>query len=626
MLLEEGVSVNASTRGTVLDYTMPCNLYPYSVTDVAFSITITETLDVIVDITSRSGTIYADFERTCGVSSSSMRCLTGTTVQLRRNALPPGTYYVIVQGGNADFAISYTTAGPTPIPPNDVCTGATDVPAAGGTIAGTLLDTSNHYVPSCAGSGAYPDVFYRLVLTEPHKITITAALTPTSYSTYVSLMTECGDVRTEIACGSGYTATITRNFLDAGTYYIAVDGNTESPFSLNVLLEAPIYPPANDRCPGTEISGGGMFVGTLTDTYRDYPPTCSTTSLSDVVYSFTLAEPHDVTVEVTPVGSSTTYVAALRTTCSDVATEIACRSGNPARFTRRSLGAGTYYIVVSGPTTSPGSSFLLQLTIGAPTPVPPNDLCLGAIDVSAGGSFVGSTSACSDDYVPTCGTAAAYPDIVYNLVLASPADVTLALTSTSALNYLDLRSGSCGTGSTSMRCANGAAPGLFSRNIPAGSYWILVDTSVEANTTLDVTVGPPTTACDGATTITVAYGAGTTFSSSVSGTTAGRPTDFGATCAGSAAGPDVPYALVIPVRSSVTAEVTASSYDTALHIRSLCDVATSEIACDDDGGSCSVCSRLSAMTLEAGTYYLIMDTFSSCTGGTYTLRVDATRL
>ncbi|MBI5491003.1 MAG: putative metal-binding motif-containing protein [Deltaproteobacteria bacterium] len=626
MLLEDGVAVNASTRGTVLDYTIPCNYYPYGVTDVAFAITIDATLDVIVDITSRSGTLYADFERTCGVASSSMRCLTGSTVQLRRNSLPAGTYYVIVQGGNSDFSITYTTEGPTPIPPNDVCSGAIDIPAAGGSVAGTLLDTTNHYVPSCAGAGAYPDVFYRLVLTEPKKITITAALTPSSYYTYVSLMTTCGDAGSELACAGGYAPTITRNFLDAGTYYIAVDGDQENPFSLNVLLEAPIYPPANDRCPGTEISGGGLFVGTLADTYRDYPPSCSTLSLSDVVYSFTTTEAQDVTVEVTPVGSSTTYVAALRTTCNDAGTEIACRSGNPARFTRRSVAAGTYYVVVSGPTTAPGNQFLLQLTLAPPTPVPPNDLCLGAIDVSAGGSFVGSTSACSDDYVPTCGTAAAYPDIVYNLTLTSPHDVSLALTSSSSLNYLDLRSGACGTGSTSLRCASGAAPTSFNRNVPAGSYWVLVDTSVEANTTLDVTVGPPTTACDGAATITVDYTSGSTYNTSVSGSTSGRPADFGATCAGLAAGPDVPYALVIPVRSTVTAEVTASSYDTALHIRSRCDDPSSEIACDDDGGSCSVCSMLSGLTLEAGTYYLIMDTFSSGTGGTYTLSVTATRL
>jgi hypothetical protein len=140
--LEAAVSVNSSTRGTIGDYTIPCSYSRYE--DVTFSITLTERLDVIVDASARSGgTLYVDFERTCGVASSSMRCQSGTTTSLRRNGLEPGTYYVVVQGsGGIDFTISYTTAGPTPIPPNDVCSGAIDIPAAGGVVTGTLLDTT----------------------------------------------------------------------------------------------------------------------------------------------------------------------------------------------------------------------------------------------------------------------------------------------------------------------------------------------------------------------------------------------------------------------------------------------------------------------------------------------------
>lgn len=634
LLLEEEVSVNSSTNGTVADYTTPCGSSSYA--DVVFAIEVTEVIDVIVTVTSRGGTLYADFERApCGGgTASSMQCTSGTAITLRRNHLDPGTYYVIVKASAAtDFSISYATDGPTPIPANDTCAGAFDIDPSAGAVTGTLLDTSNHYVPGCSGSYTYNDVFYRLVLTEPHKITITAQMTPTTYSTYVSLMTECGNVGSEIACASGSTATISRNFLDAGTYYIAVDANASTPFTLSVRLEPPIYPPANDRCSGAiNVSGGGLFLGTLLDTYRDYPPSCSTTTtLSDVVYYLTLSEPHDVSVSVWPVGASTTYVAAMRTTCESGATEIGCRSGNPAQFTRRSLAAGTYYIIVSGPTTT-GNQFLLQVTVGPPTPVPPGDACSTAVDISAGGTFTGTTVATSDDYVPSCGTTATYVDTVYRFTLATPQDVTLGLTSSAATSYLDLRSGACG-GGTALRCSSGAAPGVFYRSVPAGDYWVLVDTSVETSYTLTATFGPPTTPCDGATPIEVDYTSSSTFTFSYTGTTSGRPADFDPGCVGGA-GPDMPFRLVLPARSAVSVTSTTTDFDGALHMRSTCDDASSEIDCDDDCGgtraSCIPSSRTSTsdaatMTLEAGTYYIIQDAFST-SSGSFTLTVTATQL
>ncbi|MBI5488837.1 MAG: putative metal-binding motif-containing protein [Deltaproteobacteria bacterium] len=750
-LLEEGVAVNSSTRATVHDYSPACCTW-CSYQDVAFQIDLPDTLDIVVDITSRSGTIYADLQRTCGNASTSLRCLSGGTVTLRRNSQPAGSYWVIVDGTNADFTISYHTEGPTPIPPNDVCTGAIDIPSAGGVVSGSLLDTSNHFVPTCAGGGAYPDVFYRLVLTEPHRLTITATLSPAVYSTYVSLTRTCGDSSTEIACGSGSaatltrnfldagtyfiavdgsaespftldvrleppvyppandtcagaedvpaggglvsgtllsasdhyvptcagagrypdafyrlvltephrititaqltpatastyvtlgptcgeaatetmcaagsTATLTRNFLDTGTYFIAVDGSTESPFTLNVRLDPPIYPPANDRCPGTDITGGGVFVGTMVDTYRDYPPSCSTATLSDVVYNFTLTDTQDVTVNVAPVGASTTYVAALRTTCDDHLTELACRSGSPAQFSRHSLPAGTYYLVVSGPTVAPGNQFVLQLTLAPPTPVPANDVCLGATDVSAGGRFVGTTWGCADDYAPTCGTTLTYSDLVYALHLAAPQEVTIDLSSAAPTVYLDVRNGTCGTGTTAISCTSGATAHFSNPNLPAGDYWILVDPSVEGATTLDVGLAAPSSACDGSETITVDYTSSSTFVYTDSATTAGRPDDFDPSCIYGAY-PDYPYQLVVPVRSAVTVTTDTTTYDGALHMRSACDVPSSEIGCDDDCGSTlRSCVPISgSMTLEPGTYTIIVDGYSG--SGDFTLTVTATRL
>jgi hypothetical protein len=639
LTLAEGVPVVSSTRGTMHDYTLSCASY-YTYTDVVFTFTTTEVRDIIVRITrSAGGTVYADLQTSCGVAASSLQCRSGSaTVELRRNSQPAGTYYVVVEGSaDTDFSIEYTTLEPSPIPPNDVCSGAIDVPAAGGIVTGTLLDTSNHYVPTCgSASYTYPDVFYRLVLTAPKRINISLTMNPTtSYYTYVALMTTCGDRTTEVACATGYTAAISRNFLDAGTYYIAVDSNLESAFTLTVTLSDPIYPPANDRCSGAiNVSGGGLFVGNLADTYRDYPPSCSTLTLTDVVYSFTTVAPQDVTVEVTPIGASTTYAVAMRSTCDDRGTEMICRAGNPATFARRSLPAGTYYLIVSGPATGTGNRFLLSLSINAPTPVPPGDLCATAPDISAGGTFTSSTLGFGDDYAAVCGSTATYADLVYRITLAAPADLALTLTSSATTNYLDLRRGACGVGTVTMGCMSGAAPAVSARGLPAGDYWVLVDTSVEANTSLNVVFSaatPPSAACVAATPINVDYTSGSTFTYNHTGTTAGGTNNFTpVTCSTSSSAADAVYALNVPVRSSVSvrSDTTAGAYDGALYMRSLCDTPRSEFLCNDDCGSTRASCLPSdggTVTLEPGTYYIVQDGYTSGTGA-YTLTVSATRL
>ncbi|MBN1774036.1 MAG: putative metal-binding motif-containing protein [Deltaproteobacteria bacterium] len=638
LLLTEGVSVNASTRGTVWDYSLSCSWE--SSADVVFRIDLTGTRDVIVTVTSTSGGApYVDFETTCGDGASSLRCTSGSAVTLRRNSLAAGSYWVVVQGTSLDFSIQYTTAGPTPIPANDVCSGATDIPAAGGSVPGSLLDTSNHYSPTCSRGATYPDVFYRLVLAEPKKVTLDLDLRLGDWDdySYLALTSTCGDPATELACAtgdywSGTQPQIVRNFLDAGTYYVVVDSNVESDFTLSVRFEPPILPPANDRCSGAiDITGGGWFVGAVADTYRDYPPSCSLDPFADVVYSFTTTEPRDVTLRVTPLGADARYVVALRTDCPDGATELGCRAGNPAELIRRSLPAGTYYVIVSGDAAAAGNRFLLEATFGAPTPVPPGDTCADAVDISAGGRFTGTTLACGDDYEPTCAPGVTYYDAVFRFRLAVPRDVTLAVGGSSAAEaYLDLRMGACGTGGTSARCVGARSPSVFSRNLPAGDYWVLVDTSSETAFTLDAAFAEPTSACDSAPVITIDYSGGSSFHTTVTGDTSGRADEFTSECFTWSTAPDQPYQLVVPVRSavSISSDHTVDYFDGTLYILTDCDLPSSEFDCNDDcpyvGLSC-LPGTGGTMTLEAGTYTVIQDGLGS-DGGAFTLTVDATRL
>ncbi len=80
--------------------------------------------------------------------------------------------------------------------------------------------------------------------------------------------------------------------------------------------------------------------------------------------------------------------------------------------------------------------------------------------------------------------------------------------------------------------------------------------------------------------------------------------------------------LRLAAPATVTAEITSATFDTVLHLRSICADPLTEIACDDDGAG-SLLSRLT-VSLAAGTYYLIVDGYGSSSMGTYTMRVTIT--
>jgi hypothetical protein len=101
--------------------------------------------------------------------------------------------------------------------------------------------------------------------------------------------------------------------------------------------------------------------------------------------------------------------------------------------------------------------------------------------------------------------------------------------------------------------------------------------------------------------------------------TRGGADQFSSTCAGGAEGPDHVYALTVPEPSRVRVRQN-SDYDGALTLRKSCADAASELACNDDFGL-ALRSALTAR-LDAGTYYLITDSFSAGQSGEYALTVE----
>ena len=103
------------------------------------------------------------------------------------------------------------------------------------------------------------------------------------------------------------------------------------------------------------------------------------------------------------------------------------------------------------------------------------------------------------------------------------------------------------------------------------------------------------------------------------GTHSGRTSNESeGSCVGRSA--ETVYRFALPHRYGFVAE--SSGFDTGLYLRSVCDDPATELACDDDGGSTRLGSRLE-LELDAGEYFLFMDGYQSSVG-TYSLALEFT--
>jgi hypothetical protein len=216
----------------------------------------------------------------------------------------------------------------------------------------------------------------------------------------------------------------------------------------------------------------------------------------DRIYSFTLTNYSKLHLDTltTTQFDSVVYV---RNACS-AGTQVACNDDVAGGFNGRQssldavLSPGTYYAWVDGYTSSASGAYTLNASIT------PNDTCASPFDVSAGGTFTGSTYYLKNDYTPTTTTnpsttntcfsgAGSGPEAVFQTTI--PGNYTQLHVSTlgSAIDtVLYVRSGSCATG-TQLGCSDDARDvnlnpiGVYSDltvPVTAGqTYYIFVDSS-----------------------------------------------------------------------------------------------------------------------------------------------------
>lgn len=379
--------------------------------------------------------------------------------------------------------------------------------------------------------------------------------------------------------------------------------------------------PTNDTCEtAVVLPGPGTYSGATRSLAANYSLGCRSGG-PDAVFRFTLAEMSDVTVTVAGGGSGVGVALRSWAQCGS-GPDDKCSTGSPPTFLRRSLPAGEYAIIVQS--NSGGGAFDLNLRIGPPTDIPPidvcgpgtQDLCGGvACTTLTGAVFTGMFADVEDDYELSCGSSSRR-DAVYRFTLDSPKDVTVRASSGSfswTTTYVAL-STDCDRESAERRCVASGPAELRQRELPAGTYYLIVesDEADAATYSLNVTITDPVPrgrgdACSSAIDISEATLGGGGAGSVSAGT---LELDSGTSCGGANTWfRDATFMFTLPetrdVTLTTTIGVTWSTYYVSL--QSACGDGSSDLRCWSGSDRLGQSWR----SLPAGTYFVTVSTENS---------------
>jgi hypothetical protein len=519
---------------------------------------------------------------------------------------------IVDEGSYPDGAIG-TGDGGAPLcllTPHDSCADPLAITTSGSTLL-NLGGARSMFTLSC-GFAPRPSRVLSLTLTQAQDVRITAS-SDLSVAT-VAMRTTCMDASTETACADNFPAVIRRRALPAGTYFVIVQGSGMT--SVDVQLTAPTPAPTNTDCtmPTMVPATGGHFTGNFVDVHDTTGTSCG--SGPGLVYQVTLAAESDLAITLSsPDGQQMSW--AVQTTCGATGSEVRCVSGAPAVARLHQQPAGTYFIVIQGPTYV-AVDYSLTVDVLPPTPRVHGDLCSDPITVTLDTPYMGTLAGAEDDYATTCGFN--YPDVVHTFTLAAASDLDITVDGGTAYLNAALRQ-NCTMEFPELRCDSGSPVAAHVRNVAAGTYFLIVEGAragaytVTIHATTPPTVPTPVTGnsgCGGAIVIpqTGGYWSGTTAT--------GATNNYDPTMCGSGPtnmSPDVAFRLDLTARSRVIATTDGSSFDTLLYRFTNSCHSGMETVCNDDAGGHNT-STLSE-TLDPGTYFYVVDGFDTTLSGPY---------
>lgn len=378
---------------------------------------------------------------------------------------------------------------------SDVCETAFEVTTSG-TYLLTTVGSKKDYATSCTvktPAAAQDIVVVATAPGAPGDPPSDIAFWPTAQSAAnevaVALQTTCGQSASETGCGHvagvANARAIARSVPAGSKVYAIVTSQSEGPIDLKVDIGAPTNAPTNETCAApVAVVPDTPFVVSLIDAAKDLPSGCASARTGELTYSFTLDTPRDVKIFASTIAGSGQPMVTMRSDANCAADELRCRVGATPPVFARSLPAGTHVFAIAG--TSQLDASVVVKTFD-PTPPPPNQSCSTAPAIEANGSITVDLGGQEDAIKNGCFPGG--PAAAYTLTLTEASDVlVIGRFGTGDQGAVSLNGPGCTT-SDVVACTAGSTPVRISkRNLPAGSYRVVISDALGQNARLDVLV------------------------------------------------------------------------------------------------------------------------------------------
>ncbi len=566
-------------------------------------------------------------------------------VEASAGLLEPGIHFLMIdalQETRSDFRLTLELKTPVE---NDSCADALPLHFSGPELMAVVAsntaaakdDLSLSCIDGMTGFGG-KDLVYSFVVPADRRYDFKAWLTaaPKAHLA-IAVRASCSLGDTEEGChaapGPGTPVSLTVTTLPPGTHYLWVDTwgrDGAGAFELTAQLVPSSASAANATCEhATSLepyfdpeTRHAHLTGTTDGGGNDVAATCAQRDGADVFYEFTLGTASALRAAARPaLASMLTPVLTLRRgSCADPV-ELACAAStfSAASLFERNLSPGPYQLIVDGATPEEGS-FELDLSLFDAAEHGTCESALRLSDLSQPVALSLDTGMGLSLSRPSCAQQDSGREVLIRFQIPEglgPQTLTAAVTPTGAETLwpvLSIRRG-CGDGSAELACTGEKGAEAASLRLEAlgpGEYTAIVD-SVAAHEgsflfelSLTATgLAPDNDRCPSDPRLAshlLDFGALETLSVQGDLSTAGD--DARGSCQNQSAlgGGDVIYVLEVLQRSRVEFALSIESGTMpALHLRSTCAEANSELACAPSSG------RLSFPALAPGLYYLWVD-------------------
>ena len=518
----------------------------------------------------------------------------------------PGAYTVHLRmaRGAGEYLLSSWTGGEPPgdrsggeLASGGTCSAPT-VLAPGHVYTGSTEEGTDDAEGSCAGSSGGRERVYRLDLPTRQRVVVELAA---EFDTILYLRQgDCTDDAAEVKCNddAGPKRSRIDAVLDAGTYFVFVDGYGDETGSYRLQVLSRDAPTLSDVCRGARpLAAASRVVGALSDGFDNVNATCGREAKGiDAVFRFDLATRSRV--RFLQKSADFRPVVHVRRVCEDAATEAGCADSgfhDDEAAWAGVLEAGPYWVFADSADEGIPGGFTLSAETAVegtthPLGAPPGDGCGDAVQLTGmSGRVEGDTFAAKDD-VPISCAAGGGADVVYRLDLARRSRVTARLVGDESSHALAFER-SCGERTTEMACGL-----LVDRVVDPGPYFLVVDgarpeslgrfaLAYRVRDMVDVEA-----ACARVPLLA--------FQRKETGTTAGAADKFSTACGVRSiaqGAPDRVYRFSVARRMGVRLTLETQGFRGVLSLRRVCSEDTSEVKCAEAPDDASAVSLLTVL-------------------------------